>query len=122
MLLERMKEVVEGMQRQHSLRPEAISNLNKTEICDEYWNFKRRCPRMVKRPSKIKVPHKRILTLLSLPHHRFQILGMSFLMRAAGMPTPYAGVCDLFKVGHASLNSTSGPPVLPKAKALLDAV
>ena len=35
MLLEKMKEVVEGMQRRRSLQPDAIPILNKTEISDE---------------------------------------------------------------------------------------
>ncbi|KAH9077731.1 hypothetical protein EDB83DRAFT_1509029 [Lactarius deliciosus] len=61
------------------------------------WRFKTRHPR-------VNVLHKRIPTLLptrSQPHHRCQIRHVFSEKRAAGMPTPYAGVRKLFQAEQA---------------------
>jgi hypothetical protein len=102
MLLEKMKEVVEGMQRRRSLQPDGISILNMTEIPDEDMvleeekpnddeaTLEDHCPPQAdSRPAVPATPQ------MSDLRHVFSE------KRAAGMPTPYAGVRELFKAEQA---------------------
>ncbi|KAF8261515.1 hypothetical protein EI94DRAFT_1705468 [Lactarius quietus] len=105
MLLEKMKEVVEGMQRRRSLQPEAISILNKTEICDEDMVLEEETPKDDELTVEDQCPPQ---VDFSAPVHSFPATPQMSDLRhvfsekhAAGMPTPYAGVCELFKAENA---------------------
>ncbi|KAF8273562.1 hypothetical protein EI94DRAFT_1794990 [Lactarius quietus] len=105
MLLEKMKEVVEGMQRRRSLQPEAFSILNKTEICDEDMVLEEETPKDDEPTVEEQYPPQ---ADSSAPVHSFpptpQMSDLRHVFsekRAAGMPTSYAGVRELFKAENA---------------------
>lgn len=105
MLLEKMKEVVEGMQRRRSLQPEAISNFNKAEIRDEDMALREETPEDGDATIQDECPPQ---TDSRPAVHSFpatpQMSDLRHVFsekRAAGMPTPYAGLRDLFKAGRA---------------------
>ncbi|KAH9064558.1 hypothetical protein EDB87DRAFT_1556259 [Lactarius vividus] len=104
MLLEKMKEVVEGMQRRRSMQPEAPI-FNKTEICDEDMALQDETPEGDEAIVEDQCPSQ------TDPHpvtHSFpatpQMSDLRHVFsekRAAGMPTPYAGVRKLFQAEQA---------------------
>jgi hypothetical protein len=102
MLLEKMKEVVEGMQRRRSLQPEAISNLNKTEICDEDMALQEEDGEATAEDQRSSQTDSRpVVHSFPATPQMSDLRHVFSEKRAAGMPTPYAGVRDLFKTGHA---------------------
>ncbi len=108
MLLEKMKEVVEGMQRRRSMQLEAISNapnLDKTELQDEDMGVQEETPK--DEGATVEDQRTSITELRSAVHTYPATPQMSDLRhvfsekRAAGMPTTYAGIRELFKADHA---------------------
>ena len=105
MLLEKMKEVVEGMQRRRSLQPDAISTLNKTEMDDEDMVLEEETPKADEAILEGRCPPQTDArpTVNSFPAtpQMSDLRHVFSEKRAAGMPTPYAGVRELFKAENA---------------------
>ena len=105
MLLEKMKEVVEGMQRRRSLQPDAMSTLNKTEICDEEMVLEEETPKADEVTLEDRAPPQAdarpTVNSLTATPQMSDLRHVFSEKRAAGMPTPYAGVRELFKAEHA---------------------
>jgi hypothetical protein len=108
-LLEKMKEVVEGMQRRRSMQPEAIVNvpmLNKSEEGDNDAGLQ---GEMLKNEEAETVP---LQTDLGKPAQSFPTPHMSDLKHvfsenhAANMPPSYAGVRSLFRAERAGIPET----------------
>jgi hypothetical protein len=105
MLLEKMKEVVEGMQRRRSLQPDAFSILNKTEICDEDMVLEEENPNddeatLEDQSPPPTDPPPAVHSFPATPQMS-DLRHVFSEKRAAGMPTPYAGVRELFKAEQA---------------------
>ncbi|KAH9077726.1 hypothetical protein EDB83DRAFT_2345491 [Lactarius deliciosus] len=104
MLLEKMKEVVEGMQRRRSMQPEAPI-LNKTEICDEDMALQDEIPEddeaIVEDPCPSQTDSHPVTNSFPATPQMSDLRHVFSEKRAAGMPTPYAGVRKLFQAEQA---------------------
>ncbi len=108
MLLEKMKEVVEGMQRRRSMQLEVTSNApipNKTEICDEDMALEEEMPEDGEAPVEYQHPSQTdscpVVNSFPATPQMSDLRHVFSEKRAAGMPTPYAGVRKLFQAEHA---------------------
>ncbi|KAI9464057.1 hypothetical protein BJY52DRAFT_883235 [Lactarius psammicola] len=107
MLLEKMKEVVEGMQRRRSMQLEAIAPvLNKMEICDEDMALQDETPKDGEAPVEedrcsSQTDSRPAVNSFPATPHMSDLRHVFSEKRAAGMPTPYAGVRKLFQAEHA---------------------
>ena len=105
MLLEKMKEVVEGMQRRRSLQPEAIS---KMELCDEDMALQEETPEDDEATVNDQCPSQTdsgpVAQSFPATPHMSDLRHVFSEKRAAGMPTPYAGVRELFNKAEQARN------------------
>jgi len=109
-LLEKMKEVVEGMQRRRSMQPEEIVNVpisNKSEEGDEYARLQ---DETLKNEEAETVPlqtdpRKPAQSFPATPHMS-DLKHVFSENRAANMPPSYAAVRSLFKAEHAASPET----------------
>jgi hypothetical protein len=106
-LLEKMKEVVEGMQRRRSMQTEAVANIDVSNIPEGDKDARQQDQALkddeatAEAPVPLRANFRSTARSFPATPHMSDLKHVFAEKRAANMPPSYAGVRDLFKAEHA---------------------